>query len=155
MSWTCSFSKHGLIDDFLILFLYSSMWSTHLHTHICSPLNKMQRAGVQPSWCFRFTHSGTFLRSAHSQNNKTPQLKNIAINMQKRKHTAAVTSSVNSLIWSKSHMLIFCFPPTEVQTLGTTHAATAKAPKADFLQKQCNLTWAANLGVKNMILLFK
>lgn len=87
------------------------------------------------------------------QNSKAQ--KNNTINLQKRKQTAAVTSSVNCLIWSKSHMLIFCFPPTEVQTLGTTQAVTAKAPKADFLQKQCNLSRVANVGVKNTILLLK
>lgn len=50
---------------------------------------------------------------------------------------------------------MFCFPPTEVQTLGATLATTARPPKADFLQKHCNLAQAANLGVKSMILLFK
>lgn len=66
---------------------------------------------------------------------ENPTAKKQQTNMQKRNQTAAVTSSVNFLIWSKSHMLIFCFPPTDVQTLGTTNVATVKAPKADFLQK--------------------
>lgn len=39
---------------------------TNTHTHNLQPL------GVQPSWCFRFTRSGTFLQTAQ-QNSTAPK----------------------------------------------------------------------------------
>ena len=44
--------------------------------------------------------------------------------------------------------------PQKTQTVGTARAATAKSPKADFLQKHSNLVCSANLGVNNTILVF-